>query len=255
LSYCVKDQNQEVLALKKFDLYTSLTLDQQRLFSSTYQEIWANDELLSLPFAHINLAFIHPFYTIVPNKLYQAANKESYLSPLKQKPAGEEVFFTNDLAKLHAKLIFSLPKTATDFFEGQYGNKAIYHNNFSALIKGITALMDQGKEKKVWVNVHPNILQILFFDGKELIFSNQFPFQSEKDFLYYVLLVYSQFKLEPEKTPLYISGQLVKESSIYKNLYRYIRELSFLKIPKTYKLNKQLSDSPLHFFFDLLSLS
>ena len=69
-----------------------------------------------------------------------------------------------------------------------------------------------------------------------------------------VLLVYNQFKLNPEVIPLHISGQLVKESAIYKSLYRYVRNISFLKISDTYQLNAKLSENPTYFFFDVLSL-
>ena len=87
-----------------------------------------------------------------------------------------------------------------------------------------------------------------------MIFSNQFPFATEKDFLYYVMLVYSQFKLNPEETPLHISGQLVRESAIFKNLYRYIRNISFLNISDTHQLNKHLTEHPSYFYFDLLAI-
>ena len=99
----------------------------------------------------------------------------------------------------------------------------------------------------------PNILQIALFDGQALIFSNQFPFKSEKDFLYYTLLIYGQFKLDPETIPLHISGQLVKESAIYKKLYHYIRYTSFVPISSAYQLNSLL-DKPDYFFFDLLNI-
>ena len=252
--YCVSNSTGEVLVLKQFDLYTAASLDNELVFASKFKEIWESDSILSSPFPNVHIAFVRPHYTIIPNKLYQSANKASYLSPLKNKAAIPELYQVNDLSILDAKLIFSIPQAAIEFFESKYTQGIQYYNSFTTLISGFGKEMKVLQGKHLWINVHPNTLQIALFDGQELIFSNQFPFGSEKDFLYYTLLIYSQFKLDPEKIPLHISGQLVKESAIYKKLYRYIRFISFVPISKSYQLNN-LPEKPDHFFFDLLNVA
>lgn len=253
LYYCISTKTQEVLVLKKFDLFNSSSINEIFVNSSVHEEIWDADSILSLYFPEIHIAFIHPHFTIIPNRLFREADKATYLSPLKKTADIFEICFDNDLPSINAKLIFDLPKSAVDFFRSKYGNRAIYYNAFTALINGYSKEMEQYSGKHVWLNVHPNLVQIILFDGNELIFSNQFPFQSDKDFLYYVLLVYNQFKLDPNNIPLHASGQLVKESAIYKSLYRYIRNISFLTISDTHQLNSELSENPTYFFFDLLS--
>ncbi len=243
----------EVLILKQYDLYSSIPLDNEVLFDNKFKEIWESDTILSAPFSKIHIAFVRPHYTIIPNKLYQAANKASYLSPLKTKARIPELYQVNDIPFLDAKLIFSLPQAAIEFFESKYPNGVQYYNSFTTLIKSFEREMKLLQGKHVWINVHPSILQIALFDGQELIFSNQFPFSSEKDFLYYALLIYGQFKLDPETIPLHISGQLVKESAIYKKLYQYIRFTSFVPISSAFQLNNLL-DKPDYFFFDLLNV-
>jgi len=254
LCYCVYGQNEEVLLLKKFDLATPLVLNNEAIFASTFKEIWDKDSLLSLPYPAIHIAFVRPHYTIIPNKLYQAANKASYLTPIKATAAIPELYQVNDLPTINAKLIFSLPQAAIEFFESKYATGTKYYNSFTPLINGIAKKMVTLSGKHIWINVHANLLQIILFDGQALIFSNQFPFETEKDFIYYALLVYSQFKLNPEETPIHISGQLIKDSAIYNNLYRYIRNISFTKIDAAYQLNTQLTTDASYFFFDLLSI-
>jgi len=254
LYYCVSNNTDEVLILKQYDHYTAISLDNEAIFANDYQEIWDSDSILSSAFSEIHIAFVRPHYTIIPKKLYQSANKASYLAPLKAKAAIPELYQVNDLSALDAHLIFSLPQAAIEFFESKYSKGIHYYNSFTSLINSFGREMKLLQGKHVWINVHPSILQIALFDGKELIFSNQFPFGSEKDFLYYALLVYGQFKLNPEVIPLHISGQLVKESAIYKQLYRYIRFISFAPVSNAYQLNN-LSDKPKYFFFDLLNIS
>lgn len=254
LCYCVYDQNEEVLILKKFDLNAPFVLNNEAIIVTTFKEIWAKDALLSHAYPIIQIAFVRPHYTIIPSKLYQAANKASYLTPIKATAAIPELYQVNELPTIDAKLIFSLPQAAIEFFESQYTTKTIYYNSFTPLINGIAKKMQALSGKHIWINIHPKLLQIILFDGQALIFSNQFPFETEKDFIYYTLLVYSQFKLNPEETPIHISGQLIKKSVIYNSLYRYIRNISFIKIDTSHQLNTQLTSNPNHFFFDLLSI-
>lgn len=246
--------HEEVLVLKKFDFNTPLVLNNEATLVSSFKEIWDKDSLLSLPYPAIHIAFVHSHYTIIPNKLYQAANKASYLTPIKATATIPELYLVNELPTIAAKLIFSLPQAAIEFFESKYATNTKYYNSFTPLINDIAKKMQALSGKHIWINIHPNLLQIILFDGPDLIFSNQFSFETEKDFIYYALLAYSQFKLNPEETPIHISGQLIKESAIYNSLYRYIRNISFVQIDVSYQLNTPLTENPSYFFFDLLSV-
>lgn len=254
LSYCIYSQTEEVLVLKKIELVAPPALNNEAIFSTTFTEIWNRDAILSYAFPIIDIAFVRPNYTIIPNKLYQAANKASYLTPLKTNSAIPELYQANNLPAIDAKLVFSLPQSAIEFFESKYTTNIKYYNSFTPLINGIAKEMQTLSGKHIWLNIYVNVLQIILFDGQVLIFSNQFSFDTEKDFIYYTLLIYNQFKLDPEVTPIHISGQLVKKSVIYNNLYRYIRNIYFSEIKDSYQLNTELTSHPNYFFFDLLSI-
>ncbi len=242
------------MILKEFDFYSTPSSTNESLYINSLKELWVSDSILSALYPEVHIAFIRPHYTIVPNKLYQSVDKAAYLFPLKSKSTTPELYQVNDLNMLDAKLIFSVPQAIIAFFESKYTQGVQYYNSFTTLINGFAREMKLLQGKHVWLNVQPTTLQIILFDGEALIFSNQFPFGNEKDFLYYVLLIYGQFKLDPETIPLHISGQLVKESAIYKKLYRYIRSISFVPISKSYQLNN-LPEKPDYFFFDLLSIT
>lgn len=243
-----------MLVLKKFELYTSSPFDNASLFHTHVEKIWTDEPNLSLSFPTVKIAFAYPHYTIIPDKLYRESSKANYLTPLKKQAAFDELYFTNELSSIGAKLVFSLPEMAVNFFQKVYDSPINYLNIFSCLIKGYQKRMSKLHGKQVWINVHPRNIQVLLFEQEELIFSNQFDFQSEKDFIYYVLLIYDQFKLHPENVPLHISGQLVKESAIYKNLDNYIRNIRFVELDPSHRLSSQIIDSPFYFFFDLLEI-
>jgi len=124
LSYCIYSQK----------LTAPLVLNNEAIFSTTFKEIWDKDPILSYPYTSIHIAFIRPHYTIIPNRLYQAANKASYLTPLKSNAVIPELYQVNNLPTIEAKLIFSLPQSAIEFFESKYTSGTKYYNSFTPLI-------------------------------------------------------------------------------------------------------------------------
>ena len=253
LSYCITASDGEVLSLKKFDFLTRL--ESLVALPNKLDEIWEREAQLTWPFQSVSLSVISPLFTLVPNRLFKKEEKEHYLKPLKRPNAASEVYLINNLQIAKAQLVFSLPEALINFFNEKYAGKAMIYNSIGALINAYARQMNGLSGKQVWINVHTNLLQIVLFNNKEVIFSNQFRFESEKDFLYFVLLVYNQFKLDPKQIPLHISGQLVKESAIYKAIYRYVKNISFIRLADFHKLNAHLVNNPVYFFFDLLSLN
>ncbi len=92
-------------------------------------------------------------------------------------------------------------------------------------------------------------------ENSKLLFHNIFSFKASPDCLYYVLLVYKQLDLSPQKTPLYIVGELVADSEIHKLLHKYIKTIHFVNRPNFYLFGEKMQEScPKNFFFDLYSL-
>ena len=61
---------------------------------------------------------------------------------------------------------------------------------------------------------------------KETVFYNTFEFVSREDIIYYILFTVDQLNLNPEETPIVISGKISKEDEYYKIIYKYIRNVS-----------------------------
>ena len=68
------------------------------------------------------------------------------------------------------------------------------------------------------------------------------------------MLLYDQFKLNPETDPIHIAGQIVEDSEIYHLLYRYVRHLNLVSGPSYYRFSQLFDTLPQHFYFDLYSL-
>lgn len=250
LSYCICSPSKELLVLKKIDFEattpTTLLLDQ-------LTTILAEESFLQLSFQETTIHWTSPYFTIIPNKLYSEADKAQYLLPLKETSEVAEMYLADPLFFIDSKLIYTIPTDLHGLLMQPFNQEAYLQHSFSALIEKFRE--QAGKKKELFVNVRDYWLQIFFFDHQELIFVNQFQFPSEKDFLYYVLLAYDQFKLDPNEVPLHIAGMLFRDSTIYQQLYLYIRHLDFVDLPAVFRSDLDLKEYPKHLFFDILNLA
>ncbi|MFT6149381.1 MAG: hypothetical protein ACJAUH_002072, partial [Saprospiraceae bacterium] len=63
----------------------------------------------------------------------------------------------------------------------------------------------------------------------------------------------NQLNLSTENSKLFLSGEVMQNSRIYKLLYRYIRKIEFISRPTAFQFDEQFADQPKHFNFDLYS--
>lgn len=246
LSYYVSDAK-ELLVLKKIDFDTS---NKHTSLARHLDNTWLEEPTLSLPYRTVQVAFVGPHYTIIPNRLYSEPDKAQYLLPLKRPAIVSENIFSDALPSIDSQLIYSLPTDVEVFLKTTYDGKAQLHHCFSSLIEIYSKRAGTGKE--VFLNIRNHTVDAFFFDNKELIFSNQFSFQSDKDFLYYILLLFDKFQLNQMEVPVTVSGTLAADSTIYSQLYKYIQYLYFIDLPTAFSQDTDLQKYPAHLFFDVL---
>ncbi len=246
LCYYVSDAK-ELLVLRKIDFDTS---NKHTSLARHLDNTWLEEPTLSLPYKTVQVAFAGPHYTIIPNRLYSEPDKAQYLLPLKTPAIVSESIFVDAVPSVDSQLIYSFPTDVVTFFKTTYDGKAQLHHSFSSLIDIYSKKAGTGKE--VFINIRNYTVDAFFFDNKELIFSNQFSFQSDKDFVYYIMLLFDKFQLNQMEVPVTISGTLSADSKIYSQLYKYIQYLYFIDLPTAFSQDADLKQHPAHLFFDVL---
>ena len=248
--YFIGDVQRNVLAYKTY-VFEEKEKDFSKL-KAPLQAVLLNDKLLKLPYRKIKLSLLHPISTLIPNALYDENQKVAYLDKL-TKLSDDDIIKVDELADLEMKNVYLVNKDITKLIRSYFPNAKFFHST-SALLLGLKKYVQHTNGQMIFGNVRDKTIQIIYFDGNNLVFSNRFEFHSAKDFIYYVMNVYDQFNLKPETVPFVISGEVVAESEIYHLLYRYIRNLKMIKLPGAYQFGTQMKGHNQHFYFDLLSL-
>ncbi len=249
-SYAILDDENHLLALKSYLINADLTASKK--LHPALQDIFIEDEILKLPFQKKTVGFINNKCTFVPYKFYQPEEVDTYLSKQVDSLESDQIF-VDDVEMMKAKNVYAFDQEVYFLVKGYLPNARFIHNSTSVL-QGFVSNQNSTSGKKIYVNVKGDHLQIVLLENQELIFSNSFAFQNEQDFIYHVMLVYNQFNLSTEFNPVVLSGQITKDSKIYRMLFRYINKIQFSKAPSAIQLGGAYHGIPTHFFFDLFSL-
>lgn len=249
-SYAILNDQNHLLVLKSYLINADLKAS--RKLYPALENIFSEDELLKLNFKEKKVGFINNKNTFIPNKLFQAEEVDTYLANQVGNITTDQVF-VDDLLNMEAKNIYAFDQEVYFLVKGLLPNAKFIHNATSVL-SGFLNQQTAESAKKVYVNVKGDHLQIALFDNKEVIFYNSFDFHNEQDFLYHVMLVFNQFGLSPGDNPVILSGQITKDSQIYRMLFRYINIIEFSNTPTGIQFGNKYQGTPTHFFFDLFSL-
>jgi hypothetical protein len=246
--YMVNDAQLNVLALRSYHF----DFRRDHILRNSIQDIFLEDELLREPYKSCKIALSSPHFTLIPEKMYDPREHQTYFGDITSLSAHERLM-SDPLKAVQMQNVYVADNELLTLLQNYFPNQKSFHT-LSALLQGYQRIAEMQAGHQVFVNLRDGLAQIFFFEGRNLIFTNNFMYRTPQDALYYVLMTYEQFKLNPEQTPLGISGALTQDGEIYRLLYRYIRHVHFLKAPSYLHFGNQFTGILPHAYFDLFSL-
>jgi hypothetical protein len=246
LHVSMTDEANHVLAL------TKLVCQEHTSSHDFLQESMHAEPLLRLKYNSVSVGIGNQTFSLVPKRLFDEQAAPSVYHHLLG-PHGDGFHLVDEFQTDEFVSVFFVEKHLHESITSLFPGAGIHHVS-STLIPVFQNLARQNQETALYGCVSGEVLYLSFFKAGELQFFNRFYFRSARDFLYFVLLVYRQFSLKPDQTPLYLGGSLLSDSSIYNLLYRYVRHIRFLEPPEGVTLQSLLSKEPRHLYFGSLSL-
>lgn len=211
------------------------------------EKLLRGEVALQKQYAFTSVAYHMPHFTVIPDRLYRAEDQRAYmehLTPL----SGDDLLETDDLPSARAHLVYRLPAAYQQLVQQLLPHHRTTHLS-SLFLSYFDNLLFSGSEDQLYLYISGQLLYALYFREGKFVFHNTFSFRASKDCLYYVLLVFDQFHLDQEKTPVHVCGQLMPDSEIFRLLRRYLGHLEMLELPMQLKLAEPLQDYPAYFYF------
>jgi Protein of unknown function (DUF3822) len=246
-SFLIADGQSNVLVLKShvFDPKTENIIESIRA-------VYISEEQLKAPYRSVKIGLINNENTFIPDHLFNQNDAEAYLATMIDSRADKNIH-TDHLRPLHSYQIYKVDNDLELCLQQYFPESRIFHV-MSPLVLGLKQIASHQSGKKVYVYVRSRVAHIFLFEDHNFLFANSFHFQTDKDFIYFTLLIYNQFQLDTSTVPLYYAGFILENSQIYHQLYRYIRFLHPVPRPVFFKYGKKSQQVYDHFFFDLYSL-
>ena len=189
------------------------------------EEIFSNNTFLQQKYKQVSVLYVNDLVTLVPNAYFDENHLNTYLK--NSVKVLQNDFISFDLLKYSDTNVVYIPyANINNFLYTQFGEFDFTHNA-TALIDGLLLANNNTSQNWFCVNVHPSSIEIVYLKEEKLIFYNTFHFQTEIDFIYYVLFVMEQLQLDPNSETVLLLGAIDENSDSYKIAYQYIRNLTF----------------------------
>ncbi len=246
LAYCIVAEDGRYELLREYRIATG------EKFTDFHRAVLATDEYLGNAFRSVSIGISNKRMVLVPGAVFNREESVRYLE------SGAPVWSTDEvkadyLEKQDIHLVYAFRSAIYQAYRNAFPNMKL-ENALSTYIKrleAIVALHDLGY--KVFVNTLHDTMYIVVYRNRQLCYANVYEFATAEDFLYYIMLIYKEFQLDPESVPTYLSGKIDINSTLHDLLKRYIRQPEFIQALAEPTL--VIDNLPAHVYFDLSSLN
>jgi len=200
----------------------------QKKFSDNELLFLINDfiqryHLQQLKYSTIQIIVSSPHSTLCPLEYYLPEQKEKllkYVHPV----SPNEIILTNDFENI--KIIFSISQNLYHNLQQIFPSAKFYHSCTSMM--HIFFYHPYLIHSKIWLHIHPNYIEVISKDNKQLLFYNSFEIKTTLDILYYTLFSVEQLGFTPAETDVFISGNLSTNHTIFQLLQKYLHSVQLV---------------------------
>jgi Protein of unknown function (DUF3822) len=245
LAFLITDPSNKILAVKSWQLQTN------GLPAARYlDQICENDPVLKNRFASTTIGIQNGLHTIVPNRMFDPTRLPAYFNLLTAHVQRHYQFDSLDFAD--SKLIFALDSDLKELIDRRFAGARILHS-MTSLVE-VARSLSNASTYNVFANIYHHTVQVIVFDGQDLLFFNTYQFGSASDFVYFVLLPLKQLQIDPLQVSVVVSGEVTEESDVVTILRRFTGPVRFTQLPHMFDYPGAVQSLPSHFCHDLYSL-
>jgi len=221
-SFCIYSQEQKVT---DFVSYTfEKKVDNPMELLQEIERIFVAEKLLQQDFESVLVIHQNELSSFVPADYFDENKLADYLK-YNIKVLQTDFIAFDTIDKISAKNVY-IPYVNINNYLFQNFGAFEYKHHLTILIDKL--MRENSTEKKCYVNVCKSTFDVILIENDNLLFSNTFTYQTEQDFIYYLLFVAEQLKLDLETILVILIGEIDSKSDLYKIAFTYIRNIDFI---------------------------
>ena len=229
-SFCISNSDtEEIISFTEYSFEKPISSPE--LLLTNLMEAFKSDEDLQHDFSTVFAIHQNSLATIVPTPLFDRNNLKPYLKySVKTLPTDFITYDTID--EINANNVYIPYVNINNYLFQNFGEFEFKHHATVLIEKLLQST--HSKEKKMYVYVASNSIDIIVCNNEQLFLYNSFPYETKEDFLYYILFTAEQLEINPDTFELYFLGGIEKESELYNITYNYVRNVDFIKIDSSF---------------------
>ncbi|MHC2990543.1 hypothetical protein OB13_02700 [Pontibacter sp. HJ8] len=204
---------------------------------------------------NVRISISNQHFTLVPETLFDPAHQADYLRLHSDLNPQQEVVLSYRHNGLEAVNIFALDSVVYKTAQNLFAERPVqFVHQTSSLIKSVLHQAERKDGRFLYIFVERNYVTILVVSESGLQFCNVFHYLSPEDFIYYIIFVMQEQKMNPEQETITAWGDITHDSSLFNILKKYIRQVRLGKKPADVAYSYKLDDVFEHRYFEIYSL-
>tara|TARA_R110002073_G_scaffold139232_2_gene289272 strand:+ start:52058 stop:52903 length:846 start_codon:yes stop_codon:yes gene_type:complete len=248
-SFCVLNKDEKkFIALYNYHFKETNQTPQKAIDNIT--KLFGTNPLLKEKYHSVNITHTNNLSALVPKPLFQEEKISSYLS-YNNKVLKHDFFAFDELENHDIVNVYVPYVNINNFFIDQFGGFEYKHFS-TILIENLIDIYKFSLVPHMFVNVGATHFEIIVIFNRKLQLYNTFEYKTKEDFIYYILFVTEQLKLNPEKFELKLLGAVEKDDELYNIAYSYVRNVSLIENRSKYSFSDDFTEDTKRHFFTLL---
>ncbi len=244
------------IARKKFIYLEHINisgLDSCDMLLPELEKIINNNDYLNLEYKQVKAIAHTKKSTLVPSELFDVKIAETFFS-FNHTKNPESIIFHNIIVNNDSFLISEANSKIIELLKEKFNDIKIYHQATPFIESNLSNYKNKLSSPKVFVNKFKNYVDIIVLENNKLLLHNTFDYKTSEDFVFNVMYVFEQLKLNSIEVELLISGETDKKAEEIKLLKKYIKTVNFINPSKEFTYSYTFKQIPLHTYTNLFNL-
>ncbi|MFD2164388.1 DUF3822 family protein [Paradesertivirga mongoliensis] len=210
----------------------------------------SENEYLGSSFAAVKASVQTFNFTLIPTSYYTRDDLPNYENLIQASEETKTFISTINLEGINC--VSALPSETiaalTNFFPG-----IRFFSQVEPFVEGGLKANDTDAQK-VFIQFNEKSVEVSLSNDDKLVFYNLFNVENADDFNYYILNILHQFKIEPQNTAVFLSGNIDAGDANYRRVEKYFKDIRFADSSQITLFSSNFERLPKHQHFSLISL-
>lgn len=180
---------------------------------------------LKQDFDTIKVLHNNNLFAFVPKPIFSTHNLAQYLK-FNIKLYDNDIISYDEIRNVNAVNVYIPNASVNKILRETYG--IFEYQHFASALLDVFLLHKSKYDEVIYAHFDSKSFHLVIFQEGKLTFFNRFSFENEMDMLYYLLFSLEQSEIDTEKVPIFLLGDIIRNSDKYRAIYNYIRHIYFL---------------------------